>query len=118
ATRESRRRGTRPCRTVQRALARKVVAGRRAAWRAAACERLERDRERAATEAASARGTITKGSFHDQPGTTAIRRSPHGSKSRSSRPPAIRAPDSRRAVSPQCQARTRAGGEPFVRISY
>ena len=59
-----------------------------------------------------------QGEIAQKQGTTAIRRSPHGSKSRSSRPPAMRAPDSRRAVSPQCQARTRAGGEPFVRTSY
>src|SRR5438046_6970608 len=37
--------------------------------------------------------------LHDQPGTTATRRDPHGSKSRSSSAPAMRAPHSRRASS-------------------
>ena len=67
---------------------------------------------------ANLRGTITKERVHDQPGTTAMSRSPQGSKSRSSSPPAIRAPDSRSALSPQCHARTRAGDEPSVWISY
>src|SRR3989442_7270297 len=53
-----------------------VVAGRRAARRAAECERLERDRERAATEAASASRAVTTGCGHDHPRATASKRSP------------------------------------------
>src|SRR5207245_9692702 len=57
-----------------------VVAGRRGARRAAECGRLERDRERAATGAASASGTITTGCVRDDDGTTELRRSPVGTQ--------------------------------------